>query len=183
MKALIICGSHRKDGVGAAALGVFCEQLRARGITPVYHEMAEFSQRGCTACRACSGGGGCVFGDLGALSRELSESVGLVVASPVYYASPSGSVISLLDRLFQSTKHIDKRMKLGAAIVTARRGGGTASLEVLHKYFSISEMPIVSSSYWPIVYGEDDSEGLATVRRLAESFAELAYKISDGRTE
>ena len=180
MNVLLINGSPHDLGEGSRALDIVSDVLVSRGISIRRHEVGEFMGRGCIACRACKNGGGCIFGDITELSREFSDSVGLILSSPVYYAAPNGALVSILDRLFQSSK-FDKRMKLGAAIVTARRGGSTSALDVLNKYFSISEMPIVTSSYWNFLYTGGDTEGEGVLKRLGENFADLAYVIHAGR--
>lgn len=180
MKVLLINTSTHENGTGAMALSRFSTVLATHGIDTELHTVSEYLGLGCTACRACHSGGGCRFGDITELSESFRSSVGLVVSAPVYYGSPSGYAISLLDRLFQSSR-FDKRMKVGAAIVTARRGGCTASLDVINKYFSISEMPIATSSYWSFVHTGEDPEGIRTVDRLAENLAQLVQKIAGGR--
>lgn len=177
MRILLINTSVHKNGTGAMALGRVAAILASHGLDTELHTVSEYLSTGCTACRACHSGGGCRFGDITELSESFRTSAGLIVSAPVYYGSPSGSAISLLDRLFQSSR-FDKRMKVGAAIVTARRGGCTASLDVLNKYFSISEMPIATSSYWNLVHTGDDPEGIATLERLAENFATLVHAIA-----
>lgn len=178
MKILLLLGSPHENGVGASALLEVRKILEERGLECDYRRLGEFLPNSCTACRACRDGGGCIVGDIGSLSESFRESAGIIVAAPVYYGSPNGGIISLMDRLFQSSK-FDKRGKVGAAIVTARRGGCTASFDVLNKYFTISQMPIASSSYWNILHTGEDSEGMNTARRLAENFAELVYAVNE----
>ena len=148
--------------------------------------------RGCIACNKCDELGKCVFDDLvNEVAQKLDEADGLVVGSPVYYSSPNGTVLSFMDRLFYSTgnanNHVPKHMKVGAAVVSCRRGGNTASFDVLNKYFSISGMPIATSTYWNQVHGfsaEDvkkDLEGLQTMRNLARSMAFMIRAFADAK--
>ena len=146
--------------------------------------------RGCLACGAChSDRGNCVINDIvNELAVDFEECDGLVVASPVYYASANGSLISLLDRLFYSTS-FDKRMKVGASVAVARRGGCSATFDLLNKYFTISGMPIASSQYWNSVHGgtpgeaNEDEEGLQTMRTLAHNMTFLMRSIELGKKE
>lgn len=176
MEVLLMNGSSHKTGSCASALRVVGELLLQDGIETKSYSVSDFLPNGCIACGGCRGGGGCIFGDITELSESFRRSSGIIVAAPVFYGSPSGSVISLLDRLFQSSK-FDKKMKVGAAIVSARRGGCTASFDVLNKYFSISEMPIATSNYWNMVHTGGDDEGAETLRRLAKNFAALVHAI------
>lgn len=186
MKALIINGSPHKTGTTKRALDEVKKSLSEEGIECITYDI-EPEVRGCVACGYCRKSGKCVFDDeVNRLAEIFEEADALIIGSPVYYASPNGSLISLLDRLFHSTS-FDKRMKVGAAIVAARRGGLTASFDVLNKYFSISGMPIATSRYWNQIHGnsadeaEKDLEGLATMRELGKSIAFLAKSISLGK--
>ena len=139
--------------------------------------------RGCIACNSCGESGKCIFNDLvNEVAPKFESADGLVIGSPVYYGSPNGALLSFLDRLFYST-HFPKQMKVGASVVSCRRGGNTASFDVLNKYFTISGMPVVSSTYWNQVHGfsaEDvkkDLEGLQTMRNLARNMAFLIRAI------
>ena len=143
--------------------------------------------RGCVSCNKCSEAGKCVFNDLvNEVAPKFEEADGLVVGSPVYYGSPNGNIISFMDRLFYST-HYSKHMKVGAAVVSCRRGGNTASFDVLNKYFTISGMPVASSTYWNQVHGftEDDVrkdlEGLQTMRNLARNMSFMIKAFADAR--
>ena len=145
--------------------------------------------RGCIACNSCANTGKCVFDDAvneAAIKFEAAD--GLVVASPVYFASPSGTLESFLDRLFYST-HFDKTMKVGAAISVARRAGTTATMDALNKYFSISGMPIASSQYWNDAFGrvpgdtEQDEEGKQIMRTLARNMTFLMKSIALGKEQ
>ena len=143
--------------------------------------------RGCVTCGYCKDHSKCAINDIvNELAAELNEADGVILASPVYYAAPNGAFLALLNRLFFSTK-TDKSMKVGASIVAARRGGCTASFDVLNKYFTISGMPIASSYYWDQVHGqgyeeaEGDLEGLETMRSLGENMAFLMKAIKDAK--
>ena len=143
--------------------------------------------RGCAACGYCSAHGKCVFDDqVNEAAVKFEEADGLVVGSPVYYGSPNGTILAFLDRLFYSTS-FSKHLKVGAAVVSARRGGNTASFDVLNKYFSISGMPIATSTYWNQVHGftaEDvkkDLEGLQTMRNLARNMSFMIKAIADAK--
>ena len=143
--------------------------------------------RGCIACGSCSENGECVFDDpVNELAVKFKEADGLVIASPVYYASANGTLISCLDRLFYST-HFDKTMKVGASIAVARRGGCSATFDELNKYFTICGMPVASSQYWNSVHGreqgqaKEDLEGLQTMRTLARNMTFLMKSIALGK--
>lgn len=180
MEVLLINGSSHREGNCASALSLVGELLIREGIETKRYSVSDFLPNGCNACGGCRGGGGCIFGDISELSERFRHSSGIIVAAPVFYGSPSGSVISLLDRLFQSSK-FDKRMKVGASIVSARRGGCTASFDVINKYFSISEMPIATSNYWNMIHTGGDGEGVETLRRLSKNFAALVHAIHSVR--
>ena len=143
--------------------------------------------RGCIACNSCGKTGKCAFDDLvNETAPKLRQADGLVVASPVYYASANGTLVSFLDRLFYSTP-FDKSMKVGASVVVARRGGLSATFDELNKYFTISGMPVASSQYWNSVHGRErgeaqqDEEGLQTMRTLARNMAFLIKSIALGK--
>lgn len=187
MKVLLINGSPHTDGCTKTALCEIIRTLEADGIDTELVELGTKDIRGCIACRKCAETGKCVFSDLvNEVAPKFEEADALIVGSPVYYASPNGTLLSFLDRLFFST-HFSKHMKLGASVVSCRRGGNTASFDVLNKYFTISGMPIVSSTYWNQVHGhtkEDvlkDAEGLQTMRNLAHNMAFLLKAIQDGK--
>ena len=187
MKVLLINGSPRANGCTAAALREMISVLEAEGVETELVHAGNKDIRGCIACGYCMKSGKCVFDDLvNEVAPKFEKADGLVVGSPVYYASPNGTVLSLLDRLFYSTR-FPKHMKVGAAVVSARRGGNTASFDVLNKYFSISGMPIATATYWNQVHGftaEDvkkDAEGLQTMRNLARNMAFLMRAIAVGR--
>ena len=187
MKVLLINGSPRANGCTAAALREMISVLEAEGVETELVHAGNKDIRGCIACGSCMKSGKCVFDDLvNEVAPKFEKADGLVVGSPVYYASPNGTVLSFLDRLFYSTR-FPKHMKVGAAVVSARRGGNTASFDVLNKYFSISGMPIATATYWNQVHGftaEDvkkDAEGLQTMRNLARNMVFLMKAIADGR--
>ena len=187
MKVLLLNGSPHANGCTAAALNEMIRVFEAEGVETELIQVGGKDNRGCMACGSCAKTGKCVFGDLvNETAQKLETADGLVVGSPVYYASPNGTVLSFLDRLFYST-NFPKHMKVGAAVVSARRGGNTASFDVLNKYFSISGMPIATATYWNQVHGftaEDvkkDAEGLQTMRNLARNMVFLMKAIADGR--
>ena len=178
-KVLLLNGSPRPHGCTAAALEEVERTLRAEGLETELVQVGSRNVRGCIACGRCSELGRCVFEDLvNETAPKLREAAGLVIGSPVYYGSPNGTLLSFLDRLFYSTP-FSKHMKVGAAVVSCRRGGNTASFDVLNKYFTISGMPVASSTYWNQVHGftaEDvkkDLEGLQTMRNLGRNMAFL----------
>ena len=176
MKVLLLNGSPHKEGNTAFALGQMQEVFHGSGIETETIEVGSALIRGCTGCGSCYKTHRCVFDDLvNEVAVKLDSADGMVVGSPVYYASPNGTLLSFLDRLFYSTGHIDKRMKVGASVVCARRGGCTAAMDVLNKYFTISSMPVASSTYWNQIHGARpgeaamDAEGIRTMRNLAKN--------------
>lgn len=187
MKVLILNGSPRVNGCTATALHEVAHTLHSAGIDTELVHVGNQDIRGCIACNRCMEQKKCVFDDLvNETAKSFEEADGLVIGSPVYYGSPNGTFLSFLDRLFYSTP-FSKHMKVGAAVVSCRRGGNTASFDVLNKYFSISAMPIASSTYWNQVHGftaEDvkkDLEGLQTMRNLARNMAFLIKTIAAGK--
>ena len=154
MKALLVNGSPRANGCTFTALTELKKTLEQEGVEVEFVQIGNKDIRGCIACRKCAELGKCVFDDIvNEVAPKFAECDAFVVGSPVYYGSPNGTAVSFLDRLFFSTKSIDKRMKVGASVVSCRRGGNTATFDMLNKYFTISNMPIVSSQYWNMVYG------------------------------
>ena len=148
MKVLIINGSPRKDGNTSIAIAEMVRIFDKEGIESEVVQIGNKDIRGCIACNTCRTGGKCVFDDaVNELAPKFEEADGLVVASPVYYASPNATLIACLDRLFYS-KTFDTTMKVGASVVVARRGGCSASFDVLNKYFMMNNMPVASSQYW-----------------------------------
>lgn len=187
MKVLVLNGSPRMNGCTATALHEVARILHSEGIDTELVHVGNQDIRGCIACNRCVEQKKCVFDDLvNETAKSFEEADGLVIGSPVYYGSPNGTCLSFLDRLFYSTP-FSKHMKVGAAVVSCRRGGNTASFDVLNKYFSISAMPIASSTYWNQVHGftaEDvkkDLEGLQTMRNLARNMAFLIKTIAAGK--
>lgn len=186
MKVLLINGSPKSNGNTAFALEQMAEVFTEQGIETETIHVGNQVIRGCIGCGSCYETGKCVFDDLvNETAQKFQEADGIVIGSPVYYAAPNGTLLSFLDRLFYSTGGMDKRMKVGAAIVCARRGGCTAAFDVLNKYFSISEMPIASSSYWNIIHGgkpgeaQLDAEGIRTMRNLAKNMSFLMNAIAE----
>jgi multimeric flavodoxin WrbA len=187
MKVLLINGSPHTNGCTFTALNIVAEELQKNGIETEIIHIGNKDIRGCIACGKCYELGHCVFNDMvNEVASKLEQADGLVVGSPVYYAGPNGTLTNLLDRLFYSA-HYDLRMKVGAAVVSARRGGTTAAFDRLNKYFTISEMPVVSSRYWNMVHGhtaEDvmkDEEGCQIMRVLGRNMAFLIRAIAAER--
>lgn len=187
-KVLLFNGSPHAQGCTAAALEEMIGVFRQEGIETELIQVGSKNIRGCIACGKCHQTGKCVFDDLvNETAPKLLAADGLVVGSPVYYSSPNGSILSFLDRLFYSTGEIPMNDKVGAAVVSCRRGGNTASFDVLNKYFSIRGMPIATSTYWNQVHGftaEDvkkDLEGLQTMRNLARNMAFMIRAIADAK--
>ena len=187
MKVLMVNGSPRRDGNTSLALAEMEKVFQQEGIQVEIVSLGTQDIRGCIACNSCGKTGKCAFDDLvNETAPKLRQADGLVVASPVYYASANGTLISLLDRLFYST-HFEKRMKVGASVVVARRGGLSATFDELNKYFTICGMPVASSQYWNSVHGREqgeareDAEGLQTMRTLARNMAFLMKSIALGK--
>ena len=184
MKALLINGSPHANGCTATALDVVAKELEKNGIEAEIAHVGNKNIRGCIACFKCQQTGRCVFDDMvNELAPKFEEADALVVGSPVYYAGMAGTMNSFLDRLFFSTP-FSKRMKVGAAVSSARRAGTTATFDQLNKYFTISEMPVASGRYWNMVHGyslEDvmrDEEGVQNLRILARNIAFLVKAIA-----
>ena len=188
MKVLIINGSPKKDGNTKTAINEMIAQFDKEGVETEVIELGGQAIRGCEACGSCfKTGKGCVFGDIvNEASAKLEEADGLVVASPVYYASPNGTIVSFLDRLFYSSR-FDKTMKVGASVAVARRAGVLTTYDTLNKYFAINNMPIASANYWNNVFGgapgeaARDEEGMDTMRVLAKNMAFLMKSITLGK--
>jgi multimeric flavodoxin WrbA len=187
MKVLIINGSPRVDGNTSIAVDEVAKTFETEGIETEIIQIGNKDVRGCIACGNCAETGKCVFDDVvNELASKFEEAEGLVIASPVYYASANATLIACLDRLFYST-HFDKTMKVGASIVVARRGGCSATYDELNKYFTISGMPVASSQYWNSVHGggkgdaKQDLEGLRTMRVLGKNMAFLMKSIALGK--
>ena len=186
-KVLLINGSPKSNGCTYTALSEMIEIFQQNGIETELIQVGNKDVRGCIACGSCRQEGKCVFNDIvNDVADKFKNADGLVVGSPVYYASPNGTLISFLDRLFYSTR-FPKHMKVGAAIVNARRGGNTASFDVLNKYFTISGMPVAPATYWNMTHGftpEDvnkDKEGLQTMRNLARNMSFMIKALKDAQ--
>ena len=189
MKVLLINGSPRVGGNTSIALGEMEKIFQQEGIQVETVQVGNKAIRGCVACLSCMEKGKCVFDDLvNETAPKFAEADGLVIASPVYYASANGTLISFIDRLFYSTP-FDKTMKVGAAVAVARRGGLTATYDELNKYFAISGMPIATGQYWNAVYGREkgeaaqDEEGMQTMRTLARNMVFLMKSIALGKEQ
>lgn len=187
MKVLMINGSPRTNGNTAAAVDEMKKVFEAEGIETEVVEIGKMDIRGCVACGGCAKTGKCVFDDaVNELAVKFEAADGLVVASPVYYASANATLIACLDRLFYSS-HFDKTMKVGASVVCARRGGCSATFDELNKYFTITGMPVASSQYWNSVHGRmvgesvQDGEGMQTMRTLARNMSFLMKSIALGK--
>ncbi|MBR1516545.1 MAG: flavodoxin family protein [Bacteroidales bacterium] len=188
MNVLLINGSPHPNGCTRTALNIVAATLQENGIDTEIMNIGHRNIRGCLACGRCQELGRCVFDDdpVNEAARRLEQADGLVIGSPVHYASASGAITSFLDRLFFSTP-FSKRMKVGASIASARRAGTTATLDQLNKYFTICEMPIVSSRYWPMVHGHtpddvmQDHEGVQIMRILGRNMAFLIKAIASER--
>ena len=188
MKVLLINGSPHPAGNTFTALSELEKTLQAEGVETQLLQVGQKAVRGCIACGRCRQLGRCVFDDIVNETAPLFEQAdGLVVGTPVYYASANATLVAFLDRLFYSTR-FDKTMKVGASVAVARRGGCSATFDELNKYFTISGMPVVSSQYWNSVHGgapgeaAQDLEGLQTMRTLGRNMAFLLKSLELGRT-
>jgi len=187
MKVLMLNGSPHVKGNTASALEELAKTFAEENIETEIIQVGTQDIRGCIACGFCSKSGSCVFDDcVKEIAEKFKESDGLIVASPVYYASANATLIAVLDRLFHGFR-IDKTMKVGASVVVARRGGCSSTFDELNKYFTISGMPVASSQYWNSVHGlvpgdaEKDLEGMQTMRTLARNMAFLMKSIALGK--
>ena len=187
MKVLMINGSPRENGNTAIALDEMKNVFEAEGVETEIVQVGNKNVRGCVACGRCAKLGKCVFDDIvNELAPDFEAADGLVIASPVYYASANATLIAVLDRLFGSTP-FSKAMKVGASVVCARRGGCSATFDELNKYFTISNMPVASSQYWNSIHGrapgeaQQDEEGKQTMRVLARNMAFLMKSIALGK--
>lgn len=187
MKVLMINGSPRKNGNTTIALNEMEKIFLENAIEVDHIQIGQKDIRGCIACGHCYEAGQCVFDDLvNELAVKFEEADGVVIGSPVYFASANATLVACLHRLFYST-HFDKSMKVGASVVCARRGGCSATFDELNKFFTISNMPVVSSQYWNSVHGRDigeatqDGEGLQTMRTLARNMIFLMKSIQLGK--
>lgn len=189
MKVLMLNGSPRVGGNTSIALREMENVFKASGVEVETVQVGNRDIRGCIACGKCYETGRCVFNDIvNELATKFEAADGLVIASPVYYASANATLIACLDRLFYST-HFDKTMKVGASVVCARRGGCSATFDELNKYFTITNMPIASSQYWNSIHGraqgeaEMDEEGKQTMRTLARNMTFLMKSIALGKEQ
>lgn len=190
MKVLLLNGSPHKNKCTFTALSIVADQLQANGIDTEIVHIAAKPVRGCSGCGSCRKDDKkrCIYldGGVNEVIEKLESADGLIVGSPVYYASPNGTVLSFLDRMFYAGGSY-LSSKPAAAIVSARRAGTTASLDAINKYFAINRMPIVSSNYWNMVHGstaEDvlkDEEGCQTMRILADQMAWMLKCIEAGK--
>lgn len=189
MKVLVLNGSPRVNGNTSLALEEMRKIFEAEGVEVEIKQVGNLDIRGCIACGHCFETGKCVFNDIvNELAPKFEEADGLVIASPVYYASANATLIACLDRLFYST-HFDKTMKVGASVVCARRGGCSAAFDELNKYFTIVNMPIASSQYWNSIHGMEkgqadlDEEGKQIMRVLARNMTFLMKSIALGKEQ
>ncbi len=187
MNVLMINGSPKSNGNTAIALHEMEEIFHQEGIETEILHIGSKDIRGCIGCGQCFTNGKCVFNDLvNETAAKFEACDGLVVGSPVYYASANATLVAFLTRLFYST-HFDKTMKVGAAVVAARRGGLSATFDELNKFFTISGMPVASSQYWNSIHGRgpgeaaQDAEGLQTMRTLARNMSFLMKSIALGK--
>ena len=187
MKVLLINGSPRANGNTALALSEMVKIFEKNGIETEVIQVGNKAVRGCAACGYCFEHGECAFDDIvNEAAKKFEECDGLVIGSPVYYASANGTLISFLDRLFYSSS-FNKTMKVGAAIAVARRGGTSATFDELNKYFTICGMPVASGQYWNSVHGrlpgeaEQDEEGMQNMRTIAENMSFLIKSIALGK--
>jgi multimeric flavodoxin WrbA len=187
-KVILLNGSPKAGGCTATALNEMVKTFHEEGVETELIHVGNKAVRGCISCGYCGKNGKCVFNDdlVNEVAVKFESADGLVIGSPVYYASPNGTILSFLDRLFYSTS-FSKQMKVGAAVVSCRRGGNTTSFDVLNKYFTISSMPVASSTYWNQVHGftaEDvkkDLEGLQTMRNLARNMSFMMKAFADAK--
>lgn len=189
MNVLLLNGSPNAHGCTYTALSEVAKTLEENGIETEIIHVGNKAIRGCIGCRKCKTAGKCVFNDLvNEVAPKFAACDGIVIGSPVYFASANGTLVSFVDRLFYSTPG-DKTMKVGAAVVSARRGGNTATFDELNKYFTISGMPVASSQYWNMVHGysaddvRKDKEGMQTMRVLGRNMAFLIKSIALGKEQ
>jgi len=187
MKVLMLNGSPKAEGNTAIALNEMAKVFREEGVEVEIVHVGNKAIRGCVACGKCYETGKCVYDDLvNEVAEKFEAADGLVVGSPVYYASANATLVALLHRLFYSTR-FDKTMKVGASVVAARRGGLSSTFDELNKFFTISGMPIASSRYWNSIHGSapgqalEDEEGLQVMRVLARNMAFLMKSIALGK--
>lgn len=186
-KVLLLNGSPHANGCTARALEEMVNVFSQEGVDTEVIQVGNQDISGCVSCGFCEKNGKCVFNDLvNEVAEKFKDADGLVVGSPVYYGSPNGTILSFMDRLFYSTS-FSKHLKVGAAVTSCRRGGNTATFDALNKYFTISGMPVASSTYWNQVHGfsredvEKDLEGLQTMRNLARNMSFMIKAFADAK--
>ena len=180
MKVVLIDGSPHRKGNTFIALSEVAGALEKEGVQTEIIQLGIKAVQGCIACNKCAELGHCVFQDTlyNQVREALQEADGIVVGSPVYYAGPNGALCALLDRVFYSCSEL-LAYKAGASVAVCRRGGASATFDRLNKYFTILNMPVVSSQYWNSVHGmrpgeaTEDAEGLQTMRMLGRNMAWL----------
>ncbi|MCQ2534191.1 MAG: flavodoxin family protein [Clostridia bacterium] len=188
LKVLIINGSPNENGNTSIALGEMVKVFDKNDIDTEVINVGKEVIRGCIACGSCGKTGKCVFNDkVNEISEKFKEADGLVVGTPVYYASANATVVALMDRMFYSS-HFDMRMKVGATVCAARRGGLTSTFDEMNKYFTISGMPVASGQYWNGIHGNggasdayEDEEGMQMMRTLASNMIFLMKSIALGK--
>lgn len=187
-KVILLNGSPHPEGCTATALNEMVKTFEQEGIETEVIQIGGRDIHGCMSCSRCRELGRCVIDDIvNEVAAKLMEADGMVIGSPVFYGSPNGTLLSLLDRLFFSLEGHSKHMKVGASVVSCRRGGNTATFDVLNKYFLSAGMPLAPSTYWNQVHGftpEDvmkDLEGLQTMRNLARNMAFMIRSFADGK--
>jgi multimeric flavodoxin WrbA len=181
MKVLLINGSPRANGCTYTGLCIIKEQFAKNGVDSEIYQVGNKPIIGCTGCLSCRSTGKCVFNDdlVNTVAGEFRKVDGIILGSAVHFASATGTATSFFDRLFYSVGFDAIKLKFGASIVSCRRGGASATFDQLNKYFTIAQMPIVSSCYWNQIHGytpEDvhkDEEGVRTLRVLANNMAYL----------
>ena len=190
MKVLLINGSPNAKGSTYTAMTEVAGELEKSGLETEILHVGHLDIRGCIACRKCKTTGKCVFDDIvNETAAKLAEADGIVIGSPVYYAAANSTLVSFVTRLFYSTPGIDKTMKVGAAVVSCRRGGASATFDELNKFFTISQMPVVSSKYWNSVHGNNaeetkqDLEGMQVMRLLGRNMAFMIKSIALGKEQ
>lgn len=188
MRVLLLNGSPHKAGCTYTALAEVEKTLREEGIDTEIIHICQEPVIGCTGCRRCKTKGHCVYSDIvNSVAEKMKACDGFIVGSPVYHASANGTLIAFLDRLFFSTTSVDKTMIVAASVVSARRGGCSATFDELNKYFLLSGMPVAASQYWNSVHGmtpdevQRDAEGLQTMRTLGRNVAFLIKSIALGK--
>ena len=187
MKVLIVNGSPRIHGNSSKLIEEIVSSFSMLNVESEMIQIGNKNIRGCIACNSCRKTGKCVFDDgVNDAAEKFKAADGLVIASPVYFASANGTLISFLDRLFYSS-NFNKTMKVGASVVICRRGGASATFDELNKYFTISNMPVAASRYWNVVHGREqgeaskDLEGMHTMRTLARNMSFLIKSIALGK--